>query len=114
MHKFIDAQVALAHMLTTVVAGTNHLHIVDGYLVYWTIQSPWYSNATYLSELLIVRVEEGGTFRGVANFLRDAAIAHGADLVAVGTALARSDAALSRLYQAEGFTPEATLLTLEP
>lgn len=87
--------------------------MVDGYLVICVVNTPWYSSENIVHELLVVRVEEGGTLKSVAQFLRAVAQQHGATKIAVGTAFARSDRALTRMYQAEGFTPEAVTLTME-
>ena len=87
------------------------LWFVEGYLVFFALSTPWYSDELILSELLIVRVGPGGTLRDVARFLMDRAAVHGAAIVAVGTAYAKSDRALARLYEAQGFTVEAVMLT---
>lgn len=109
MHRDVDWLKAYNYLTT--IEG---VYIVGGYLVVYEVGTPWYSNASILSELLIVRVGRGGTIKGVAQFLRKRAKALGADFIAVGTAFAKSDPALSRLYQAQGFTPEAITLTSEP
>lgn len=110
MHKLVCPDTAFEHL----VFNADNVWLVDGYLVYFEVGTPWYSTQQILSELLIVRVGPGGTLRGVAQFLREQARAAGAALVAVGTTFSRSDRALARLYQAEGFTPEAITLTMEP
>lgn len=109
MHKIVCPDTAYHHL-----RASDNVWFVGGYLVYFEVGTPWYSDRQILSELLIVRVGPGGTLRGVALFLREQARAAGAALVAVGTTFSRSDRALARLYQAEGFTPEAITLTMEP
>lgn len=108
MHGTVDPDAAFDRLLDFEV------WFVDGYLVVFDVGKPWYSSSTILHELLVVRVGPGGTLAGVAQFFRDKARELGADLIAVGTAFAKSDRALSRLYQAEGFKPEAITLTMEP
>lgn len=109
IHTTLDPMTAYRSM-----CGSDYVWFVDGYLVYFAVGTPWYSTTPILSELLVVRVGEGGTLAGVANFLRSQARAAGARLVAVGTSWSKNDRALSRMYQAEGFTPQATLLISEP
>ncbi len=108
MHKHLNPAKAFRQM-----RASGNVWFVDGYLVYYGVTAPWYSDVTILHELLVVRVGQGGTLRGVTQFLQHRANITGAQIVAVGTALSRSDRALSRLYQAEGFTPEAITLTME-
>lgn len=93
--------------------GAAECWFVDGYMVVFQAGRPWYSTETILNELLVVRVGPGGTLRGVVQFLRQQAREAGASLLAVGTAFAPSDRALSRLYQSEGFKPEGITLTME-
>lgn len=109
IHGLLDAEKAWRHLW-----NTAELWLVEGYLVAYQIGAPWYSHRKVLSDLLLVRVETGGTLAGVTRFLREQARAAGADLIALGTMLAPRDAVMSRLYQAQGFTPAATLLTMEP
>jgi hypothetical protein len=87
--------------------------MVDGYLVMCTVDKPWFSYEKVVSELLVVRVEMGGTLKSVAQFLQAVADETGASKVIVGTAFSRSDRALARMYQREGFKPEAVTLTKE-
>lgn len=109
IHGIACAATAWQHLYD----GHAECWLVGGYLVVFAAASPWYSDRTVLHELLVVRVGPGGTLRGVVQFLRQQAQQAGASLIAVGTAFAKSDRALSRLYQAEGFKPEATTLTME-
>lgn len=108
LHKHLDAGEAFAFL-----EAQAEVWLVDGYLVCFRFAPPWFSSTDFLQELLIVRVGDGGTLTGVADFLRSQARAAGAAGVILGTALAPSDPALSRLYQAEGFSPQATMLIQE-
>ena len=110
LHKIVDHLAAY----TSLRQGGYEVWLVEGYLVVFAVGTPWYSDQPVLSELLIVRVRPGGTLTGVAQFLKDQARSAGAVIVAVGTAFAQSDRALTRLYQSEGFQPEGTTLTWEP
>lgn len=110
IHQIAEPDVAFENL----VEGTAEVWFVGGFLVAYGVSTPWYSSRQILHELLVVRVGPGGTLHGVAQFLRRKAREAGAYTVAVGTAFAKSDRALSRLYQAEGFKPEAVLLTREP
>lgn len=110
IHKIVDHCAAY----TSLRHGGYEVWLVDGYLVVFALGTPWYSTSPVISELLIVRVRPGGTLTGVAQFLKDQARSARAAIVAVGTAFARSDRALTRLYQSEGFQPEGTTLTWEP
>jgi len=87
--------------------------MVDGYLVMCAVDRPWFSYEKVVQELLVVRVETGGTLKSVAQFLRAVADEVGASKIYVGTAFSRSDRALARMYEAEGFTSEAITLTKE-
>lgn len=87
--------------------------MVDGYLVMCTVDTLWFSYEKVVQELLVVRVETGGTMKSVAQFLQAVADEAGATKVLVGTAFSRSDRALARMYKAQGFKAEAVTLTKE-
>ena len=87
--------------------------MVDGYLVMCTVDTLWFSYEKVVQELLVVRVEKGGTMKSVAQFLQAVADEAGATKVLVGTAFSRSDRALARMYKAHGFKAEAVTLTKE-
>lgn len=92
----------------------DHAYIVeDSFLVVYDVGAPWYSQDAILSELLVLRLLPGSSFTAVADFLTNAAREAGAKLAAVGTALAKSDAALASLYSKNGFTEAARSLVKE-
>lgn len=92
----------------------EHAYIVnEQYLVVYAIGTPWYADDTFLEELLVLHLGNGGSFKTVTDFLEAAAAQAGATLVISGTALASSDRALARLYAAQGFSQEALTLTKE-
>ncbi len=109
MHQGLSLQEALEG-----VFSSDHAYIVGSYLVLYDIGSPWYSPKTYLVEQLVLNLSPTrADFSVVAKFLEQAGREAGVDAVVVGTALARSDRALARLYQLSGFKVEALTLTKE-
>lgn len=96
-------------VLHSILAGAVQARIVHGYLVLFTVGSPWYSTVSVLEECLVLRLYPGGTLRDVAAFLELEAEANGCVRVCVGTALA-NDRAIARVYNSAGFYEEARTL----
>jgi len=85
----------------------------DTYLIYYEVGSAWYGPATTLEEKLVLSLRPGSSFSVVTDFLEERARLHGAELIAVGTALAPSDAALARCYSRQGYKQEVITLIKE-
>lgn len=111
MYQYMDPKVAL-----DAIYEFEHAYIVDGFLVVYDLDTPWWAKAgtVFLEELLVLRVAVSGDFARVPEFLEAQAREHGASLAVVGTALAKSDEALSSLYRRAGFRTQALTLVKEP
>lgn len=109
-YKYMDTEAVIRWIYTNDTA-----YIVGNFLVVYQIGSPWYAdNSTlFLNELLVLRLVRGGSFQIVPKFLTDKALEAGAAVAVVGTALAKSDAALASIYGRSGFAAEATTLIKE-
>lgn len=107
-HRHID----IFKCMEAVVKGeVNSVVVEDTYLLLYHFGTPWYSKDVMLEEQLVLKIHEGGgRFSDIPRALEGLAKHHGAVGVFTGTALASSNRALSRLYQREGFTPEAVAL----
>lgn len=106
-YKHVD----LRRVLTSILGGDSLSALVDGYLVVYDIGETWYSQHRILEEVMVIRVYPGGSFPNVPKFLESKAKAHGCAMVSVGTALARSDPALVKLYEQAGYQVAAVQLT---
>lgn len=109
----------LVHRIANIDVAMTNLQqfgrsaLVGGYFVFYESGAPWYSDKQILSELLIVRVQPGGSLKDVARYLETQAKLEGITTVCIGTSFARSDRALSRLWQALGYTQEGITLSKE-
>lgn len=108
----------LSSKIADVDVAMRNLHsfrskIVSGYFVLFDIGTPWYSDKPLLSELLIVRVQPGGSLKDVARYLQREAKKLGVVAVAIGTAFARSDRALARIWTSLGWKQEGITLAKE-
>lgn len=83
----------------------------DTFLVWFETGVPWHSDALWLNEKLMLALSPGGDFQSVIDFLEDAADAHGAERIVVGTALALSDRALAKIFEKAGFSQAIITLT---
>ena len=108
MHKHLDVPAAMVSLYEF-----EHAYIVGGYLIVYAIAQPWYSQALFLQELLVLRIAEQASFGIVPDFLEAQARKAGAVLAAVGTALATSDTALESLYERRGFAQQGLTLVKE-
>lgn len=106
-YKHVD----LRRVLTSILGGDSMSALVDGYLVVYDIGETWYSPHKVLEEVMVIRIYPGGDFLQVPKFLESKAKAHGCAMVCVGTALARSDAALIKIYERSGYQVAAVQLT---
>lgn len=106
-YKHVD----LRRVLTSILEGDSMSALVDGFLVIYDVGVPWYSPERMLEEVMVLRVYPGGDFFNVPKFLEAKAKVHGCTMVSVGTALARSDAALIKLYEQAGYNVAAVQLT---
>ncbi len=108
IHKIADLDTAMENL-----QAFGCCAMVRGYFVFYESGTPWYSDKPLLSELLVVRVHPGGTLKDVARYLEYRAKIEGCRSVAVGTAFARRDKALARLWEAQGYTREGIILSKE-
>lgn len=103
--EHIDAFRCLDQIMTGVV---DAVIVEETYLLVYDVGAPWYSKDIILAEMLVLKVYEGGArFHHLAEALEQLARENEATAITVGTALAQSDAALSRLYKRHGFQIEA-------
>lgn len=87
------------------------LVIEETYLVLYALVRPWFTDQTIIDEKLIFRLRLGkGKFPDVIDTLNAIAKEENAAGVMVGTGLTHNDAAMSRLYQREGFEPSSSNL----
>lgn len=106
--EHVDVFYAFAQVLQ---GRLNAVVVEDTYVLVYNLGSPWYSPATFLEECLVLRVYDGDAdFSAVTQALEGLAKHHGAKAIASATALAKSDRALSRMYQRAGFIPIGTRL----
>lgn len=104
--------VDVSRVLTSILEGDTLSALVDGYLVMYEIGSPWYNpDLTMLEEVMVIQVYPGGSFGSVTSFFESKAKAFGCKLIAVGTALAKNDRALCKMYEAAGYKVAAVQLT---
>lgn len=108
IHKDINPLVALRN-----VFEAEHAYIVDGYLVVYDITSMWWSDTPILAEQLVFALNSEGSMASVVEFFEAKAREAGAKYLCVGTALAKSDAALASLYERNGFSRIAINLAKE-
>lgn len=108
MAKDFDAEKACKFLL-----NHTYMELVEGYLVCYAIDVPWYATKPVLMEMLVLRLYAGGTLRGVTNFLEDQARLHQCNYVAVGTTLAASDELLAAGYQRKGYQTGAIQMVKE-
>lgn len=106
-YKHVD----LRRVLTSILGGDSMSALVDGYLVVYDIGETWYSAHRILEEIMVIQIYTGGRFSNVPKFLESKAKAHGCAMVSVGTALARSDPALVKVYEKVGYQVAAVQLT---
>lgn len=103
--------VDVGRVLTSILNGDNEAALVDGFLVVYNVGTTWYSDQRMLEEIMVLRVYPGGDFYNVPKYLEAKAKEHGCAMVAVGTALARSDPALVKMYEKAGYHVAAVQLT---
>lgn len=108
VHCDIDYRVALRN-----VFEAENAYIVSGYLVVYNITEMWWSDTPILAEQLVFALEPNGDFGAVIRFFEAKAREAGARYICVGTALAKSDAALASLYVKHGFQQMAINLAKE-
>lgn len=109
--NFIDIDTCLA----SIYESDNAYIVDDAFLVVFDVITPWYAkDVTFLEEVIILRLVPGGDFKNVASFLERKREEAGAKLVCVGTALARTDAALASVYHKLGFRTETVVLVKDP
>lgn len=87
--------------------------IVGGYLVVFGIDRPWFSKHLFLYEEIVCRLYGNAPFSVVTDFLQAAAAEAGAVVIASGSILSRSDAAVARLYERAGFQLTGLTMTKE-
>jgi hypothetical protein len=113
MYQYLDVDSIMAYIMRS-----EHAYILGNYLVLYEIDTPWYAkdDVEFLNELLVLKLAVSGdtNFGIVPAFFERKAQEAGAKLAAVGTALAKADAALASLYMRHGFQPEAFTLIKEP
>lgn len=81
--------------------------IKESYLLVYAIVKPWYSLSRYaLTELLVLKIGKGGSFKDVTDTLDLLSEDNDCESIAVGGALTRSPAALQRLYRRAGYKME--------
>lgn len=86
--------------------------IDDAYGFIYKVSDTWYSeNTRVLCELGIYRYSKGSHFNRYLDALLILARKEGCNEIQVGTSLARSDAALARMYARAGFYQTATALS---
>lgn len=79
------------------------MEMVEGYLVAYVVTTPWYAVRPVLTELLVLRISDGGRFTDVTKFFEERAKLHDCERIATGTLLAADDASLAALYQRQGY-----------
>lgn len=97
--------------------GNPNIHAViveETYLVLFSVIRPWFTDQTLLDEKLIFRLYDGvGEFSDVISVLETLAQHENAAGIMVGTGLAPSDKAMSRMYQRVGFESSSSNLYKE-
>lgn len=111
-YKYIDLDACMKYFYEC----ENAYVVDDAYMVIYEIVQPFYmkDGHTMLQEVIVLRLVGGSDFSAVPAFLERKRVEAGALLSAVGTALARNDAALASLYQSFGYKTETHLLIKEP
>lgn len=79
----------------------------NAYLVAYEVGAAWWNpKRSMLAEKLVLDLgNHNENFDLIPQFLDYAAVQHGVKLIAVGTAFAHSDRALSRKYESYGYQP---------
>lgn len=86
---------------------------IDGYIVAYLVDTPWFSNEAVLIELLVLRIEPKGKFSQVTEFFESEAKRLGCKRVSTGTLLAVDNESLANLYIRRGFHVNAWQLCKE-
>lgn len=109
-YKYIEVDTTLE----TIYDADNAWIIDESYLTMFDICTPWYSKSILVvEEMIVLRLKPGGDFANVPAFLERKGREAGAKLVCVGTALARTDAALASVYKEYGYRTETHILLKE-
>lgn len=112
MYQYMDPKVALKALY-----AMEHAYIIDdAYLVAYELDTPWWASdgTLFLHEQLVLGLAVSGDFTVIPDFLSREADRAGAVLAVAGTALAKSDDALARLYHRAGYSTQALTLVKEP
>lgn len=99
------------HAYQSIADGEVDAVIHDGYMVAYSIDSPWYNRGIrILTELLVLRVSPNPCrFKSVIDALDILCAAWKCDAIVVGDA-AQGNNRLQRAYMRYGFKPQATQL----
>lgn len=108
--KEVHRAISLEEATRRIVEHEVQSVILDnGLLLVYSVGSPWYSAKVILAEEMVLRIGEGGTFNDLCSLLDDLADEYNVACTVVGTALARNDRAVARLYEHNGFHIDGSL-----
>lgn len=78
--------------------------IKDSYVVVYSVEQPWFTQKEIINVFLVYKVaENGGTFKDVLSTLDDLAIKNNCAGICMGTALAKYDRALEKMFLSDGY-----------
>jgi len=93
---------------TPVVAGVRAAILNGTHLFVYSVASPWYArNKVILAEQFFLRIAPGdskGAYEAIEALASDFEATH----IVMATALAKDDARLGMLYEAQGYTQQST------
>lgn len=84
--------------------GIHSIVVKDSYVVVYTVEQPWFTQKEIINIFLVFKVaENGGTFEDVLNTLDDLAKKNNCAGICMGTALAKHDRALEKMFLNDGY-----------
>ncbi len=104
--SIIDYETAINWLLEHPNATVLH----NRWFVVYDVATPWFSCKPVLQEHIVLRVDAGGSFSEVSDFLLSTAKANGCAAIMAGTFLARNDAQVAALYRRHGSSQAAVAM----
>ncbi|WNV48166.1 hypothetical protein Ql52_gp030 [Caulobacter phage Quill_5.2] len=110
-YKYLDTDACMSF----IYACENAYVVDDAFLVVYEITNPAYAqkHILFVEEVMVLRLVPGSSFDAVTAFFDEVRERVGAVGIFAGTALAKSDRALARLYSRAGYRTETFIMTKE-
>ncbi|ATI16337.1 hypothetical protein HOS13_gp30 [Caulobacter phage Lullwater] len=109
--KYLDTDACMRFIYSC----ENAYVVNDAYLVCYEVINPAYAqeHILFVEEVMVLRLVPGSSFDAVTDFFEEVRERVGAVGIFAGTALAKSDRALARLYAKDGYVTGNLLLIKE-